>query len=411
MSRNKSRICAALITAATGLALGLVPATADVTKTPGKGPAPVLEDPRFSAQAEMDRVTDRLRPLAENRPEFAGFRFDHAARKVTLRWKGAVPAQIKTMAHALAVDLKPAAYSRADLLKAAKAFADQPPAIVAGRVTRVGPLPDMSGLEYAICAQDVVAAEAQAMTFGDIPVRLSAERSERAVASARWADTPPFWAGAAMEREVSGGYTYCTTSFAIRRNQNPDAMLTAWHCGQRVDWHTPDGNNEHIGRSETGVQNMDANILTGRTYDPAIYTGSYNNGAGDGRTVAGSGNPGLDSYVFASGSFSGASTLRVTAVDQFFPLENQGNVGPAFRTLNEEGVASVGQGDSGGPTGAPFNNDFTRVSARGIISAITPQDGARCTGLVYNGRRCSTIGWHINVVDAARAFGGTVKTG
>lgn len=116
------------------------------------------------------------------------------------------------------------------------------------------------------------------------------------------------------------------------------------------------------------------------------------------------------SYVFASGSLSGASVLRVTHTNQYVTNEDGVAVGPGFWALNEEGDATVGQGDSGGPV-AGTHSDPNRVTARGLISmiALGSYPGS-CTGLTSDGRLCSTRSFHVNIGSIAGGLGVTVKT-
>lgn len=92
------------------------------------------------------------------------------------------------------------------------------------------------------------------------------------------------------------------------------------------------------------------------------------------------------------------------------PVGGTYRVGPGFWVGNEARTASVGQGDSGGPVAAPNGTDTSRVVARGVISAIDPNALGSCTGMTQDGRQCAWRSFHVNIEDALRGLGLTIKT-
>jgi hypothetical protein len=150
-------------------------------------------------------------------------------------------------------------------------------------------------------------------------------------------------------------------------------------------------------------------LLTGASYGTAIYVGDHN--SNQGAVIGGAANPAVNSYVFASGSFSGASVLRVVSTNQYLTNAEGVLVGPGFWALNEEGDATVGQGDSGGPVAGTHSNP-DRITARGLISHIaTGNYLGSCVGVVHDGRLCATRSFHVNISAITSGLGVTVKTG
>lgn len=172
-----------------------------------------------------------------------------------------------------------------------------------------------------------------------------------------------------------------------------------------TDWRTPIGNRP-VGRTASGNANLDAIVLLGSRYSGIIYVGGPRSNVG--RTVVGVGNPALNSFVFASGSWSGAHVLQVHLLNQFINLEGQ-TVGPGFFTFDLEGDGSVGNGDSGGPVAQAAADPIT-VNARGMIDAIDLNFETECEGIVADERRCASRAFHVNIGQIATGLGIMIKT-
>ncbi|MBX9395079.1 S1 family peptidase [Streptomyces sp. TRM72054] len=370
----------------------------------------LLSDPRLRGQAEAQEVADAI-DIAVREKKLKGFTgLKVAPEGVTLHWKGSLPAPVRSVINnaSLPVEIEPAQFSLAELDAAARDFISSPPASLGAKVTRVGPSPDFTALE--VVTEDTVSVRSAApvTTEDGIPVRYKTEPQAESVS--RWNDTEPFWGGNAIDRLVDPifrNYTYCTTAFPVRRSNGTEGILSAQHCGTNKEWRTPQGD-RLVGTSDSGSSSLDAMVLTGASYGAAIYIGDY--ASTSGAYVGAAANPSVNSYVFASGSWSGASVLRVTHTNQYVTNEDGVAVGPGFWALNEEGDATVGQGDSGGPV-AGTHSDPNRVTARGLISmiALGSYQGS-CTGLTSDGRLCSTRSFHVNIGSIASGLGVTVKT-
>lgn len=214
-------------------------------------------------------------------------------------------------------------------------------------VTETGPLPDFTGLSVAVGSKALLRVASTSIK-SDVKLVRTVRRAP-VHAFWRWDDTSPFFGGAAIDRltnPVTRTYPYCATGFAARKSNGQEAMITARHCGTSVDWRTPVGD-RLVGRSEGGNAGLDATVMTGADYSPSIYVGAWDSSLS--RPVVGAGNPAANSYVFPSGSFSGAWVVQVRQVNVYANVDGR-TTGPGFFTEDSSRRGVVGNGDSGGPT-------------------------------------------------------------
>lgn len=124
-------------------------------------------------------------------------------------------------------------------------------------------------------------------------------------------------------------------------------------------------------------------------FEGRTFNGAHNSFAKIG--MIGSGLAGLNDRVCTSGGFSG-NNCRQTVTEQFLFLPEPFG-GPLFKTEHMDGIAAVGQGDSGGPV---FHAGLSSTFARGVISAIDVGTGraTECIGHVPEGRQCSDWAYH-----------------
>jgi streptogrisin D len=396
------------------------PARASGSPVPPAGPESASDSPRIvdgagtlteveQAQLPLVEAADEIQALVDKHglAGFAGVAIDLQRRSVTLSWKGELPRVLATELRRIRADVDvevvPVPYSLAELDHEARRIAREHSGVVA----EVGPTPDFRGLRVAVKA-DLAAPAATAAADGirsHIPLTFDGtSRPERAM---RWDDISPFWGGNAIDRLVNPilrTYVYCTTAFAGRRPNGQEVLITARHCGTNKEWRTPLGD-RLVGTTENGAASLDATVLTGGDYSPLIYVGNYQSIVG--RVVVGAGNPAQYSWVFPSGSWSGASVVQVTLVNQYVVLDGQ-VIGPGFFTEHPDQVASVGEGDSGGPVAQAA--DLTTVNARGMISAVDRNTEGPCQGLVVTGRVCAWRAYHVNITQIANALNFTVMT-
>lgn len=386
------------------------PAPADGTRQVVQ-PGQVTKDPRLVAQATLVAVAQQIQQtVSRNKLSgFTGVGIDVDGQAVKLYWKGGlVPAQLHaalTVPKGVRLVTVSTPYSKEELNSEARRIAEQNPDLVVS----AGPNADFSGLavsmDEATVSRQLVAPAAVAASAGiTSAIPLSFSSHARLTASSRWADRPPYWGGAAIMRPVGSGlYDFCTTGFEGKATDGHLVMITADHCGQKVEWTTGDG--WIVGDSGSGYKSLDANLILNTPYEGNIYNGDYTSNTGV--PIYGAGDPALDSLVFASGSWSGASVVRVQRVNQFWNLTGLGTVGPGFITINDDQVASIGQGDSGGPVAqvASVPGGYG-IYAGGITSAIST--GAflgACQGLQSSGRQCSTHAFIVNISDIMFHYG------
>lgn len=372
-----------------------------------------LSDPRLRNQADLTAAADRLQRLATGPggDAWAGTQINHRTDSVVLYWDGPLPRGIggavrEVRSNSVRVDVRSVDYSLQELDREARRIAALDPEQVGAKITGVGVRSDYSGLEVSVArSKQIPAAEASIVSRYELTFRSMPEAEP---AAWRWDDTPPFWGGAAIDHRTSvfGSYAYCTTGFAVK-SSSTENIITARHCGPAGwDWNTPIGD-RFVGDIGSGRANIDAALLSGADYSPHIYVGPWDSSTS--RTVVGSGNPPDESFVFASGSWSGASVLRVKSVNQY-AVVNGVRVGPGFWTRDEELDGSVGQGDSGGPTasGVGTGND---VKARGMIDAIDTSTQRPCLGRTDGDRICAFRAFHVNISAILNGLSRSIQKG
>jgi hypothetical protein len=361
------------------------------------------------AQLPLTNAADRIHQLVEqNRwTGYAGSAIQLRDKAVLLYWKGEIPRQmadeLRQLRRSVNVVVKTVAHSLSELDREARRIAQQN----LGTVTEVGPTEDFTGLRVVIDESATAAARERPIS-SSIPLTFSTGQP-LIPAYWRWGDTSPFWGGAVIDHLVNPVlriYSYCTTGFAARKSNGQEAMITAKHCsdGNLWDWRTPE-TDSLVGRNESGSTPLDATVLTGGDYSAQIYVGAHN--SSDGALVRGSGNPADNSFVFASGGFSGASVLQVRGVNTYVNGPTF-TTGPGFWTEDADRQGSVGEGDSGGPV-VQANADFT-VTARGMIDILDyGGSAAPCLG-VDAGRKCGWRSFHVNIDQIASGLGLSIQT-
>ncbi|WP_422739637.1 hypothetical protein ACN263_10670 [Micromonospora sp. WMMD729] len=358
------------------------------------------------AQAPLVALADQIqqRVAKQRLSGFTGVAVDVAARQVTLYWKGAPPAAfIKglTMAEGVRLGTVAVPYSLAELDREARRIAQENQSTVAS----VGPRDDFRGLTVAVDREAVSGFRASADLASTIP--LTVTTSARTEPASRWTDVVPYWSGNAIQRPVgSGNVVRCSTAFAGKTTSGTDVMVTSYHCGKNTEWKSP-GNGWIVGNSNAGQASIDSMLITGSYYEGNMYVGDYQ--SNQGVPIYGAGNPALNSWVFSSGSHSGASVVQVQAVNKYINLEGVGTVGPGFYTVNTDGVASIGQGDSGGPIAQAVSvSGGTAIYGRGVITGGSPDTAGPCQGVQSSGRQCWRETFHVNIYEVMARWGITI---
>lgn len=363
------------------------------------------------AQLPLINAADEIMALVDEEG-FAGFtgtRIDDATAAVVLLWKGQVPPSMNDLvqeirSEGVRVDVRSTDYTLSELDAEARRIAALSPSRIGVKITGVGPLDDYSGLQVSV--EPGALAEAATAIKSAFPLRF-AEMPEPSFTALfhRWNDFTPFWGGAMMDSgNILIGYAYCSSGFGVRRSNGTEALTTANHCGAR-SWGTPDGN-VHVGNSSAGVASTDSTVVTGEDYARCVYTSTDFRGS-DADCIIGHGNPADESLVWASGAGSGRSTVRVKLVNQY--IVNGGTtIGPGFWTEHGSRVASVGQGDSGGPV----VNQITEgsIRARGMLDAIDNSTIGTCTGWQTDGRLCAWRAFHVNITSVLSSQSLTLMT-
>jgi hypothetical protein len=283
-------------------------------------------------------------------------------RRLTVYWKGPVPAPVSTLAAGLGVPVafKPAAYRLDQLVSEAKRLAGQAGVAVAA------PMSDGSGLAITSTGERSLAPLRSS-------VALSVKAGPRPVLTAsRQADTVAYWGGARINNPTRG--TNCSTGFAVRIGNFRDVMLTAGHCGQVGDsinipgQVTPTGRlaDKHACRDDAEVDLGAGNIAL------TVYRGPFDADSSHSSPVVGAVPDFVGNLVITDGAASGEHAgVQVLGVDQFIALDAIPgcSVGPlTSAALNQPQCASA-FGDSGGPVISPAGTGSIGVYGRGTITA------------------------------------------
>jgi len=331
----------------------------------------------MQAQAPLSRAAGALlRVIDRNGFEgLAGTSLEED--RVVLWWKGEVPAALEAaIAQArrrVPVEVRPAAHTHEELRQAARAVGRKMRDDPSSPVHEIDIAGDGSGLRV-VTDQDPASAQAW---MPAVPVPLRLEVRSRVTLASRYADTAPYWGGAAIINQDNGAR--CTSGFGVQAG-GTTFVLTAGHCGR------PGGAWWNGDRSRTlgsaTSENVAHDLLliptsaAGRIYDGGVGTGEFSKGV-TGWDWVHSGE-----YVCQSGSTSGAVcgiqntgdfAYQFCATDTYGTYECYNDLIVARRPDN--GVATR-PGDSGGPV-------FTlagpmQVTAKGTVTGVASD--ANCSG-------------------------------
>jgi hypothetical protein len=207
--------------------------------------------------------------------------------------------------------------------------------------------------------------------------------------------------GAVIERTEFFGLSTirCSTAFTARtQDDTVRGVFSAKHCGVNESWRTAVGHGP-VGVSNLSFSDIDVMGVLWPTSSPAypgfegrVFDGAHNSFSK--RGVIGSGLSGLDDIVCTSGGYTGIDCRQRVFERNLFFGDPFG--GPLFATEQMDGLAAVGQGDSGGPV---FAAGLSSTFARGVISAISQGEGraTECLGWVPGSRQCSDWALHAEI--------------
>ncbi|WP_139218019.1 hypothetical protein [Micromonospora phaseoli] len=336
---------------------------------------------------------------------FGSLRLVRDTGAVELRWKGKLPAAVDEAVRAGRRDVPVAVvesrFTLAELTAEIRRLFKAPASQLGGELVTAAPLPDASGLKLSVAGVTSVSAVTSNLRANRIPVQVTAGSAIQP--AGRWDDVTPFWGGSVI---WTGTGSLCTAGFAARTSTNAQVMITARHCGANTNWYTP-LYQLYVGRANSGSVALDAMTISEQTYQGAVFTGPFNSNYGV--PIVGWASAVLNDVACTSGGLSGNDcNTRITETNIYFNL-NGNLTGPAFVTEHLAGIASVGQGDSGGPT---IGYDTGGFRALGIISAVATgqQFEGTCQGYDYTGRRCSRVALHINIGSILSHFNLTIAT-
>ena len=321
---------------------------------------------KMLAQQPLTKAANTLRHAIEvgDANGFSGIALeDHA---VVLWWKGTPGA---TLVEALArareiapVEIRAAAYSRAELRAAAAVIGEKMKADPAGAVHSIEIPVDGSGLVIGTERSSVQAN--QSLPALQVPVKI--QEKPRFYLNGRYNDVAPFWGGSAIINQDNG--VRCTAGFGVR-TAGYKYLLTAGHCGRAGGgWWNGD---RSLSIGIASQENTAHDLLLIRTRaGRGIYDGPVNTAYSKG--VAGWDWAYANEYVCQSGSTSGTVCGIQNSTNSAFQFCAPGLYGGyecysdlVLAKKVDGSVASRG-GDSGGPVFTLYGSD--RVIAKGTLT-------------------------------------------
>lgn len=359
----------------------------------------------------INRITtaDKARSSRDASSGLAGTVIDPDRNLLNLYWHGPQPAAVSKEIAAgrtrgLQVKVYSAPYTLAQLTAEqdrlatrymSKAKSTDP------KVMSIGPKPDGAGLLIGVAPDAASMRAARAAISSTVAFDVIAGDSP--TRATRGLDTQPFWGGSYMENwgpigdEPEGS---CTMGFSAVRNLLP-VMLTAAHCGAGGNvWRLSNGS--YYGQEQEitpAGHDYDAMLINVPSNQGAIYDGPsfYNGDTNNGKPVAGYAGTAVGDRFCTSGSYSGTiCNIRAMVVGVTINMGGYGEVKKTVLSEQQDGIAAVGNGDSGGPVFQPTGTNNSQATARGTISAIPGQSvyWRPCQGVPgvpndQQGRHCS----------------------
>jgi hypothetical protein len=241
---------------------------------------------------------------------YTGIKLDDDNRAVVLYWKGDTPAELDTLIAGITdvtVTVESVPYSLTELLDEAERLISLPKQDGL-RITESGVNSSYDGIRIGVHSDDGSQTEAQkiqaarAAFTSTFPLDISVKGVPIPFRD-RWDDEEPFWGGATIDHQTDwfpNYYAYCSTSFAVTTSSGTDGILTSSHCPYGWDWYTPDGNLPVGTHTDPSSCTRGAGTITGETYDPRVYLGTWDDDSPTSAGVSGYGNPYEGQWVIQS---------------------------------------------------------------------------------------------------------------
>lgn len=389
------------------------PASADSTNEPAIDAEIARQTPVILARVQLEQAA-----LSSGVDGLAVINADHDAGRLDLYWKGEVPeslrAEIDRVRERFTVVVHDAPYTWNEVAAEARRVLAEVKRLdgIGEVVVATAAEHDMSGVRVLVSQTPPTLAAAITHIDSHMPVRFEITQirvPQLAPTGWRWDDLPPWTGGAVIERPVLFGLDVvrCSTAFTARTADNTiRGVFSAKHCGTNASWRTAVSHGP-IGTSNLWFSDIDVMGIFWPTDSPAylgfegrVFSGVYNGSARIG--VAASSWSGLNDIVCTSGGYTG-SNCRQRVIDRNLFFEDPFG-GPLFATLQMDGLAAVGQGDSGGPV---YAAGLSNTIAHGVISAIQtgPGRATECMGWVPDGRQCSDLALHAELQPVLNTLG------
>lgn len=342
---------------------------------------PAAQKARMAAQAPLVKAALRLREQLEP-GDYAGYTgISLTGTKVSVYWKGKVPADVrKLVSRTRNAQLRAARYSFTEL-KAAEKEAMAYIARTGGPVFGVRVPADGSGLvaqsSRPMGAAKVSSFRARAVDDSAVSMRLEVAQPPRP--TGRVDDYAPYYGGGRITTPGGGG---CSSGFAVVRDSVP-YLLTAGHCGLSGQTFLNGNGTRTVGTGADRNESHDILLIragsSGRIWDggglkPFEDRGQFT------KAVSGWGHALPNEWVCQSGMTSGAQCNIRNSSNFSYSYSYAGVTYTDLVLASSAGGIASRPGDSGGPV---FTLDGARVTAKGTISGGSSYYPIRVS---YNGK-------------------------
>jgi hypothetical protein len=352
------------------------PPTTAATRAHGPVPAGFADwSAVYAFQTRLNAAAERL--MAAGDAGNASIVADPRTHELRVYWKGAVPADVRTVAAGLDVPVAfhAAAFTHRELVAGAKRLAADP------RVFQAAPEPDGSGLAVTVPGTTHLTDQAALSTSAALPLHVTVGTRPQAM-TGRQADTEPFWGGSRFNTNGP-----CSNGIPVKMF-GAFHMMTAGHCGENGTAANVPGQPTPTGTifGKSTCRDTELVSYSGQV-QPRIYTGEPTGSSSV--QIVGATPDFVGNLVNTGGASSGEHfNIPVAFTDVFdgvggIPCGDA--VGPLTLARYDDLTAcAVTFGDSGGPVYTYTGRDLnTTVFARGTITGGAT--GASCPGAFPNG--------------------------
>jgi len=188
-------------------------------------------------------------------------------------------------------------------------------------------------------------------------------------------------------------------------------MLTAGHCGDNGDT-VYNGTGATVMGTVSGDDNTKDSMIINTSAAGRIYVDGFNSNTS--KPVKMAFNSYQDTLVCTSGAMTGEHCkIRIKNIG--LTINVGYSIHPVVKAVHDDGLAAVGEGDSGGPVvsqdsgGFMGNGDFVLVYAQGTITALDLNGQVSCASLYPT--TCSKTMFYVDIMDSLAYYNSNIVIG